>query len=426
MLKKILTVINAGLLTVAAVIGALSFGLPDNFFVTDEAGLDSLPEFVEFVPGKNADTCPAISDAESVTNGQLTLFGIIPVKDAAVFDMGTPLLIPSGQSFGIKMFTDGVVVTDVSGFDSVKSDIKPVEGLITRSKNRSGGFVSPAKDAGIRPGDVIKSISSVPVYTNADIARLVRQSDGEDITVIFTRDGEEKTVIVTPEIGTDKVPKIGMWVRDSSAGIGTMTFYDPATNRFAGLGHPVCDSGSGAILPLASGEVVPVAVENVIRGRAGAAGELTGRFITAADAEIGKLLVNSSSGVYGTLNDGIIDDEETNGAPLGRIPLGTRSQIKEGEAFILSTIDSGDPVRYTIEIESIDITGNDGKDMVIKVTDPRLLARTGGIVQGMSGSPIIQDGRLVGAVTHVFVNNPQKGYGIFADTMYAKETEFNV
>jgi stage IV sporulation protein B len=319
--------------------------------------------------------------------------------------MGTPFLIPSGQPFGIKMFTDGVMVTDVSGF------------------NTENSFVSPAKDAGIKPGDVIKTISFTPVYSNADVSRIVRMNDGETMTIHFTRDDKEMSVKVTPEQGDDGISKIGMWVRDSSAGIGTMTFLDPATNRFAGLGHPVCDNSSGALLPLASGEVVPVSVENVIRGRVGAAGELTGRFITDAREEIGKLLVNSESGVYGTLNDGIIDNEDYINDP---IPLGTRSQIREGKAFIISTIDENEPTIYSIEIESINLSGTDGKDMVIKVTDDRLLRETGGIVQGMSGSPIIQGGRLIGAVTHVFVNNPQKGYGIFADTMYAQEQDCKV
>jgi stage IV sporulation protein B len=405
MLKKTLTIINSLLLATAAIITFFSYTLPDNFYITDESGAPSLPNFVEFSPETADIVAPAISDAESVTNGHLSLFGIIPLKEASVFDMGTPFLIPSGQPFGIKMFTDGVMVTDISGFST--SD----------SKN---SFVSPAKDAGIKPGDVIKTISTIPVTSNADVSRIVRMNDGETMTIVFTRDDKEMSAKVTPEEASDGIWKIGMWVRDSSAGIGTMTFFDPATNRFAGLGHPVCDNSSGALLPLASGEVVPVSVENVIRGRVGAAGELTGRFITDARSEIGKLLVNSESGVYGTLNDGIIDSEDYINDP---IPLGTRSQIKEGKAFIISTIDDTEPTVYSIEIESINLSGTDGKDMVIKVTDDRLLAKTGGIVQGMSGSPIIQNGRLIGAVTHVFVNNPTKGYGIFADTMYAQENE---
>jgi stage IV sporulation protein B len=362
-----------------------------------------------------------MSDDEAVSSGQLTLLSVIPIKDVVVYDMGTPFLIPSGQPFGIKLLTDGVMVTDVSGFDSVKSNFGVVEGLITRSVNRKGGYVSPAKEAGIRPGDVIKTVSTVPVKTNADISRLVSHSDGEDMTVVFERDGNLHSVKVTPERATDGNLKIGMWVRDSSAGIGTLTFFDPVTNRFAGLGHPVCDSSSGALMPLYSGEATKVRVGGVIKGRVGAPGELTGTFLTDSDSEIGKLMVNSYSGVYGEAEDGIIIDGKT------ALPLGTRSQITEGKAVIISTTDSGEPESFEIEIESINQSGRtDGKDMVIRVTDEKLLSITGGIVQGMSGSPVIQNGRIIGAVTHVFVNNPEKGYAIFADTMYTQVNNFNV
>jgi stage IV sporulation protein B len=175
-------------------------------------------------------------------------------------------------------------------------------------------------------------------------------------------------------------------------------------------------------MPLSSGEAVSVRVGGVIKGRAGAPGELTGTFLTNSDSQIGKLMVNSYSGVYGETDSDIINDEMSE---LTAIPLGTRSQIEEGAAYILSTTDSGAPKLFEIEIESVDLSGRtDGKDMVIRVKDEALLDRTGGIVQGMSGSPIIQNGRLIGAVTHVFVNNPGKGFGIFADTMYTAATEF--
>jgi stage IV sporulation protein B len=171
-------------------------------------------------------------------------------------------------------------------------------------------------------------------------------------------------------------------------------------------------------MPLASGEAVGVAVSGVVKGRSGYPGELTGNFI--ADVSIGELLVNSHAGVYGKLADGILQMSARDGSVI--LPLGTNRQIKEGEAYILSTVEGENPRLYSIAIEDIDSTpAGDGKDMVIRVTDEALIEKTGGIVQGMSGSPIIQDGRLVGAVTHVFVNNPQKGYGIFADAMYATE-----
>jgi stage IV sporulation protein B len=312
------------------------------------------------------------------------------------------------------MLTDGVLITDVSGFHT------------------ESGFVSPAADAGIRAGDVLKSINGKEVFTNSGVAAIINQaganSNGE-VRVVFERDGVEHTVKVMPQTVTDGViytketalnystggKKIGMWVKDSSAGIGTLTFYDLDTRRFAGLGHPVCDGSSGAIMPLYSGEAVEVSVNGIIRGRAGLPGELTGSF--SPDGEIGELLVNGRSGVYGLINDGILRDSEE--SKNLTIPLGTRNVITKGPAVIISTIDGENPEIFEINIESINKnSGEDGKDMVIRVTDKRLITATGGIVQGMSGSPVIQGGRLVGAVTHVFVNNPEKGYAIFADTMY--------
>jgi stage IV sporulation protein B len=282
----------------------------------------------------------------------------------------------------------------------------------------SKGFVSPAKEAGIRPGDVIKTIAGEQVYSNDDVAGIIAENGGKSAEVVYLRDGELINTSVTPKLTSSGEYKIGMWVRDSSAGIGTLTFIDSNTGRFAGLGHPVCDTNSGELLPLYSGEAVDVTIGAVIKGRSGTPGELTGVFGSDKDDEIGKLLVNSYAGVYGSLDNGILTEETA----ISAIPLATRGQIKTGEAVILSTVDGGEPKSYTIRIDSIaKNSGNgeiDGKDMVITVTDEDLIDITGGIVQGMSGSPIIQNGRLIGAVTHVFVNNPQKGYAIFAETMY--------
>ena len=203
--------------------------------------------------------------------------------------------------------------------------------------------------------------------------------------------------------------KAGMWVRDSSAGIGTITFYDPQTGMFGGLGHPVCDVDTGEIIPLHSGQVVAVNINGVNKGKSGQPGELIGSFVS--NFSIGSILVNNQSGLFGEL-----DYPPNQSSP---IPLGYRQDIQEGHATILTTVKGSAPKEYDIEIEKVDLNGSENsKNMVIKITDSELLAKTGGIVQGMSGSPIIQNGKLIGAVTHVFVNDPTKGYGVFADTMY--------
>jgi stage IV sporulation protein B len=421
--RSFLTFINLCLLILAGVICYYSFKLPDNFYITNYGGdnlFGDLPRFVSVEEGIKNDTAFQVRPVSTVLNdinGDMTstdiaqdvavfkLFNVIPIKRVTVTDIGAPMLIPSGEPFGIKMLTDGVMVTDVNGFETEK------------------GYSSPAQSAGIRPGDVIKTVAGEYVRSNKEIAKVITGLGDRNAEIVYIRDGHLCSAAVTPAKSSDGVYKIGIWVRDSSAGIGTLTFYDPEPGGFAGLGHPVCDALSGELLPLASGEAVGVTVNGVVKGRSGYPGELTGIFL--ADTPIGELLVNSHAGVYGRLSDDILSSgnnpSNTRGGAVV-LPLGTNRQIKEGEAYILSTVEGENPRLYSIAIEDIDSApSGDGKDMVIRVTDETLIEKTGGIVQGMSGSPIIQDGRLVGAVTHVFVNNPQKGYGIFADAMYATE-----
>ena len=307
-------------------------------------------------------------------------------------EVNEPVLIPCGNPFGIKLLTDGVIVVEVGSFDT------------------ESGIKSPAADAGIKIGDIIKSINGQKVTSNDDIANIVESSGGEKLTVDIVRDGSNLVINASPRIcKSDSAYRIGLWVRDSSAGIGTITFYDPDTGVFAGLGHPVCDVDTGKIMPLSSGEVVDVNVNGIKRGLSGIPGELIGGF--TSNAAIGTLEMNCEKGLYGVLSDFTTNHEA--------LPLGMRQEIKTGEAYIYTTISGSVPQKYKIVIEKIDLQDSqDSRNMIIKVTDERLLDKTGGIVQGMSGSPIIQNGKLVGAVTHVFVNNPTKGYAIFADAMY--------
>ena len=205
-----------------------------------------------------------------------------------------------------------------------------------------------------------------------------------------------------------------MWLRDSSAGIGTLTFYDPENGTFGGLGHPVCDADTKEPLPLSAGTVGEINLTGFNKSRSGCPGQLLGEF--ANSASTGDILKNCESGVFGTLN--------ANPCPNAKeFPLGFRQEIHPGKAKILSSIDNDGPKEYEISIEQINLSDSAEHDLVIKITDKMLLEKTGGILQGMSGSPIIQDGRLVGAVTHVFIEDTAKGYGIFADEMYSKTSE---
>lgn len=392
-IKKAAILTNIIILAFLGIMLYFSRSLPNNYYVT-EGGELKISGFIEAVPcgstysGEGASK----SERESVKRAELKLLGIIPIKTVSIREVKEPVLIPCGNPFGIKLLTDGVIAVEVSSFET------------------SSGFKAPSADAGIQAGDVIKTINGRKIASNDDIADIVETSGGERLTVNMVRDDVNIIVNVTPRIcKTDGKYRIGLWVRDSSAGIGTVTFYDPNTGVFAGLGHPVCDVDTGRIMPLSRGEVVDVSVTGVKKGTSGIPGELVGCF--TSNSPIGSLEMNCRDGLYGIMTDF---------SPISEgVPLGMRQEIRTGEAYIYTTVDGSRPQRYKIVIEKIDLKDSgDSRNMIIKVTDSALLEKTGGIVQGMSGSPIIQNGKLVGAVTHVFVNNPAKGYAIFADTMY--------
>ncbi|MEG2372641.1 MAG: SpoIVB peptidase, partial [Hydrogenoanaerobacterium sp.] len=323
---------------------------------------------------------------------QLKFLGVIPLKEVTVELVEKQMVAACGTPFGIKMFTEGVMVVGLSDLDTTV------------------GSVNPAKDAGIRTGDVITRIGGKEVYSNEQVGEIVSASGGKPLKVLLKRKNTPTTVLLTPAKGSvDGCYKAGMWVRDSSAGIGTMTFYDPVSGVFGGLGHAVCDVDTGEILPLMSGEAVSVDITGCIKGETGKPGELQGSFYN--ERKLGSLYLNTQTGVYGTLNKEL--------TPPKLYEISMRQEVKASKATILTTLYGNLPREYDIMIEKVSFTdGNPTKNMVIRVTDPELLAKTGGIIQGMSGSPILQDGKLVGAVTHVFVNDPTRGFGIFAENMY--------
>lgn len=305
--------------------------------------------------------------------------GAMTIKPVSLNSAERKMLIPGGTPFGIKLRTEGVMVISVNGG-------------------------SPADKAGIKAGDVISSVNSVPVSTNSDIAAAV-QLNPEECVVILNRGNGEMRLTAQPEEDGD-ILRIGAWVRDSAAGIGTMTFYDPETGMFGGLGHPVSDVTTGEPMPLSSGEITGAEIYSVIKGMNGEAGELCGDL---CDGSVGTLSANTQVGVFGMMLT------EPQGEAL---PMAFRQEIKCGPATILATIDGLEPQEYSIEIESINLCAlNGSKSMVIRITDERLLEASGGIVRGMSGSPIIQNGMIAGAVTHVFINDPTRGYAVFAESM---------
>lgn len=372
--------------------------LPDRYFVESGSSLEfgsSYKNLITFDSGSEA-SAEVISRGKSSYFSEMRLLGMIPIKSVHVEVTNDKTVTVCGTPFGIKMFTDGVLIVGLSRISS------------------EHGFVCPAVDSGISEGDIICSVNGEKVYTNEDVALSIGNSGGSALSMLIKRGEKMSTVSVTPVLTDDGSGyKIGVWVRDSSAGIGTLTFYDSESMSFAGLGHAVCDVDTGEILSLLSGEIVPAAINKVKKGATGAPGELCGSFLSTK--AIGTISKNGEAGVYGTLST----------EPGGTVfPIAPKQEVHEGAATILSTVSGSKPKEYQISIEKISLAENAlTKNMVIKVTGSELLKATGGIVQGMSGSPIIQDGRLVGAVTHVFVNDPTKGYAIFAENMYSVSCE---
>ena len=293
------------------------------------------------------------------------------------------LLVPVGHTVGIKLFARGVLVVKL-----------PEE-------------ESPARACGLKEGDVILSCGGSTITSTEQFQVLLQKSEGEKTDLQVHRNGVTMYVTVDPEANEEGVYCIGAWIRDSMAGIGTMTYYDPRTGAFGALGHGISDVDTAQLMPFSNGEILPSTVKAVKKGEAGCAGELRGEF--DLNGGLGALYANTDRGVFGTLEgDAVLAD------PGEAIPTGA---AKEGPAVIRANVRGDCVEEYDIKIVKVLSGARDGRDMVLAVTDPALIARTGGIVQGMSGSPIIQDGTLVGAVTHVLVNDPTRGYGIFIENM---------
>ena len=298
-------------------------------------------------------------------------------------------VIPSGEAIGVKLYTDGVFVVGT--------------GAVT---DPDGAIRSPAKNAGVLCGDRIVAVNGTSVTDNNSLKRLINSGNGH-ITLRIVRGDNTLEIPVEAAYSEDADEYlIGLWVRDSAAGIGTLTFYNPENSTFAALGHGICDYDTDVLLSAASGSVGDCRICGVIKSENGAPGELLGEF---SASKIGNIVTNTEIGIYGTV-------DKTPALPP--VPVATRFETQEGYAQLLCDIDGGGARAYDIEITKVSHSAKpSGKSFVFKICDRRLLEKTGGIVQGMSGSPIIQNGRLVGAVTHVFVNDASRGYGIFAENM---------
>ena len=368
------------------------FSVPDEIYAPD--GNASISGMLYSISPVSENVTGERRDGQKTINVKVELFNVIPIKNSLLRVEKRRYVVPSGKIFGLRLYTKGVIIVSTDKVDTPE------------------GARYPASEAGLEKGDVILFIDSYEITDHVQVSQLIEQSGGKTLTIVFERGKIRYETNFVPALSSAQNKYMGgLWIRDSAAGIGTMTFYDRAGGYFGGLGHPICDTDTGKALEISSGDIVGAVINSCRKGKSGEAGELCGSF---TGDTLGSLSENSSVGVYGRLN--------APSSEAGQMPVAVKGEVKQGKAEIISTVDSSGPCYYEIEIEQISQNDRENRNMVIRVTDKRLLEKTGGIVQGMSGSPIIQNGMLVGAVTHVFVNEPERGYAVFAETML-KESE---
>lgn len=335
------------------------------------------------------------NDNSQNENLNVNLFGLLKIKSISVNKIPSQLSVyPGGQPIGVKLNTKGVLVVGLSDLEGEK-----------------GKIISPATLAGIELGDSILEINNEKIQNGEKVSSIISKSNGEILKVKLERKGKMLEKDLTAKKTKDGDYKIGLWVRDSTTGIGTLTFYDDKTKTFAALGHPITDIDTGVTLNIETGEIVPSSIISIKKGVKGNPGELKGIFLDNK-SPIGNIKDNTDCGIFGNINNNAIYDYNK------KMKIALRDEIKEGPAYILTTIEGEKPKKYSINIEKLLQQGEAGpKSMLIKVTDKELLNKTGGIVQGMSGSPIIQNNKIIGAVTHVLINKPDTGYGIYIEWM---------
>ncbi|HQD50980.1 MAG TPA: SpoIVB peptidase [Defluviitaleaceae bacterium] len=332
---------------------------------------------------------------------KLKFLGIVPLKTVKVDIISQKELVPCGMTVGVNVSTDGIMVL---GTGTVISE--------------DGKEYTPSRGI-LKTGDLILKVNEKSIENKEELISAIENSNGKVLKMTIKRDNELLEIYVTPiKSEIDKSYKIGVWVRDETQGIGTITYYNPKSYTFGALGHGITDIDTRKIIPIKNGKIMKAEITSIKKGQRGIPGELTGAIYDTEEAQLGTIELNTSQGIFGKL-----DPKKMKAFPKKSFPIAFQNEIHEGKAIILSNI-SGDKIEeFEIVIQKVSRFQQDiSKGMIIKITDPRLLDKTNGIIQGMSGSPIIQDGKLVGAVTHVFVHDPTKGYGIFIENMLKNES----
>lgn len=347
------------------------------------------------------ETVETISNNKNTINeigkktAKLNLFDNIFLKNINIDVLPKTTVIPVGNIAGIKLYTSGVLVVGMSE--------------IYGTDNKA---YRPYENSGIEEGDTIISINENTITSTEDLIKNVNSSKGNEVKIEYIHEDKTVECSIKPAKTSYNEYKLGLWVRDSAAGVGTVTFYEPSSKTFGALGHGITDIDTEQLIDIASGEFVTTKILNVVKGKVGTPGRIQGTVDNQKN--IGTIQKNTKFGIYGTVEN--ISSLNIN--PANEMEVALRNEIKIGEAKILCSLENGKIEEYTIQIEKIFRENNyDNKSMLIKITDEKLLSKTGGIIQGMSGSPIIQNGKFIGAITHVLVNNPTEGYAVFGDIM---------
>ncbi|MDU4325974.1 MAG: SpoIVB peptidase [Clostridium celatum] len=388
MLKKILkyfSIITAPIAILALIAYFSVLKLPEKIYINDSMQVSDISVHNQCV----LNTVKLSKDKVNID-----FLGLIPIKSVAVQKLDDIKLYPGGTSVGIKLSTEGVLVV---GFSEVET--------------RGGTESSPAKVAGLQLGDVLLKVDGKEIQGSKQLGTLIKECDSSVVNVEFMRQGCKfnKDIELVKE---GENYKLGLWVRDSTAGIGTLTFYHEGSDTFGALGHPITDGDTNTTFTIKDGDLLSASILSVRKGEKGVPGELRGLFVNEKSS-IGTIQSNSSSGIFGSTNKPLVNPSFSE--PMS---VGFRNEVVEGPATIITTVGEEGPKEYDIEIVKLLQQDKCGpKSMIIRVTDQELLSKTGGIVQGMSGSPIIQNGKIVGAVTHVLINKPDIGYGIYIEWM---------
>ena len=335
---------------------------------------------------------------EGAAHVKLSFMGV-PLKTVSVQAFPEQKLIPCGEVVGIKVDTTGALVLGVGEFEA------------------NGEVVSPCKGK-IEVGDVILACNGNPIETKEDLRHYIEISDSENVVLDIKRKGEEKSVTITPCFSqSENEYKIGLWIKDSTQGIGTVTYINPENQHFGALGHGITDTQTHMLTPIRTGEIMKVFITHITKGEKGEPGELSGVIDYDISSKLGTISMNHMLGIYGEVSCDFIKSQESNA-----LPIAFQDEVHEGKATIKVDLTGEGVKEYEVEIQKVSkYSAEPSKGMVIKIVDEELLELTNGIIQGMSGSPIIQDGKIIGAVTHVFVHDPTRGYGIFIENMLSND-----